>query len=111
MAEIVWDVNNLERRLPDGDTPPSGQVTNAAWTATLAEEIDGKPFSSYVYGSVSLGDPDPGDYTPFDQITKEQAIQWVKAALGEEQVAFFEKRLRDSIDEQAKPTTENGIPW
>lgn len=33
------------------------------------------------YGTVTIADPSPSDFTPYDQITKEQAISWVSSAM------------------------------
>jgi len=63
------------------------------------------------YGSVGLGDPDPNNFTPYDQITKEQAVGWVKAALGDEQVAATEAALESQIQEKLNPTHSAGVPW
>ena len=70
---VIWNVVSMQRDLPDGDTPPEGLVTTVHWTATLGE--------AHNYGSVGLGTPDPDDYTPYDEITETQAVDWAKAAL------------------------------
>ena len=107
MATATWDIANMERRLPDGNTPPEGEVYTIHWTVSL--EQDGE--TAGAYGSIGLGDPDPGSYTPFDEITKNQAIGWVKAGLGDEQVATIEAALEEQIQQKLNPTSAAGVPW
>jgi len=107
MATATWSIANLERKLPDGDTPPDGQVYTAHWTVNLEDQGE----SAGAYGSVGFGDPDPGNYTPFDQLTQDQVIGWVKAALGDEQVVSIEAALEEQIQQKLNPTSSAGVPW
>lgn len=107
MATPTWAIANLERKLPDGDTPPEGQVYTAHWTVNLENQGE----SAGAYGSVGFGDPDPGNYTPFDQLTEDQVIGWVKSALGDEQVASIEAALAEQIQQKLNPTSSAGVPW
>ena len=103
----VWKVANMERKLPDGDVPPDGQIYTIHYIVTYYDQGE----SAGAYGSVGLGDPDPDNFTPYDQITKDQAIGWVKAALGDEQVASIEAALEEQIQQKLKPTSAVGVPW
>lgn len=107
MATATWSIANLERKLPDGDTPPDGQVYTAHWTVNLEDQGE----SAGAYGSVGFGEPDPGNYTPFDQLTQDQVIGWVKSALGDEQVVSIEAALEAQIQEKLNPTHSAGVPW
>lgn len=100
---VVWNVASLQRDLPDGDTPPEGLVTTVHWTARLSEASS--------YGSVGLGEPDPAAYTPYDEVTEEQAIQWAKDALGPETVTAIESGLAAQEQEILNPTNADGVPW
>lgn len=107
MATATWSIANLERKLPDGDTPPEGQVYTAHWTVNLEDQGE----TVGAYGSVGFGDPDPGNYTPFDQLTEDQVIGWVKSALGDEQVDSIETALAEQIQQKLNPTSAAGVPW
>ena len=87
--------------------PPDGQVYTAHWTVNLEEQGQ----SAGAYGSVGFGDPDPDNYTPFDQLLEDQVIDWVKTALGDEQVASIEASLETQIQEKLNPTHAAGLPW
>jgi hypothetical protein len=51
------------------------------------------------------------DFTPYDELTKEQVVGWVKDALGEEQVTSVEESLANQIQKKLNPTDASGIPW
>jgi len=59
----------------------------------------------------ATGDSNLVNFTPYDQITKEQAIGWVKTALGDEQVASIEAALEEQIQQKLNPTSAAGVPW
>ena len=105
--EIIWDVPGFDRTLPDGDDYPLGKVYAGGWTASYAK--DGQ--SAYSYGSVGFGEADPANYTPFSQITKEQALEWVQAILGEDQVKAIEESLKTQVEEKLNPSHANDAPW
>jgi hypothetical protein len=100
-ATTEWNIAQLERHLTDG------AVYTAHWTVSLEEEGE----SASAYGSVGFSDPDPTDFTPYDELTKEQVVGWVKDVLGEEQVTSVEESLANQIQEKLNPTDSPGIPW
>ena len=100
---VVWNVVQMQRNLPDGDTPPDGLVTTLHWTAQFLNANN--------YGSVGLGEPDPDNYTPYADITEAQAVQWAKDALGSEKVTAIESGLAQQEQRILNPTTADGVPW
>lgn len=107
MANTVWDIAQLERHLPDGNTCPDGAVYTVHWTASLEE--DGE--SASVYGSVGLGAPDPDNFVPFDQLTKDEVLNWLFEALGVDQVVGIQESLHNQIQAKINPTSATGVPW
>jgi hypothetical protein len=107
MANVIWDISNLERHLPDGDTCPNGAVYTVYWTASLEE--DGEIASGY--GSIGLGAPDPDNFTPFAELTKEEVVNWTLAALGVDRVVSIEEALYNQIQATLHPTSKTGVPW
>jgi hypothetical protein len=100
---ITWNIAQLERSLP------SGMVTTVHWTVSLVDE----EYSASSYGSIGLPAKEPEDptFVNFEDITKEQAIEWLKDAMGEEQVANIEAGLESQIEAQKNPTSASGLPW
>jgi hypothetical protein len=89
----------------DGDTDV---VFNVHWTLT-GEEAG---FNGSVYGSQTVAvDPD-APFTPYADLTEEQVIGWVQAAMGEEVVAGYEANVAQQINDQvAPPVVTPALPW
>ena len=106
---ITWKAVSLDRQLK-GDGDKDNVVTRVHWTATDSE-IDGKnTYSGRAYGSVGLAAP--GDsFIPYSDISEEQAINWAKSALGDDEVARWEKSVEDQIELQKNPVSGHGVPW
>ena len=95
---ITWKIVNMER---DAST---GFVSTVHWTCS---DVDGD-FSGSTYGSIGL----EGELvTPFEQLTEETVIGWVKAAMGEETVAAHEAAVAAQIAEAKAPKVATGMPW
>ena len=100
MSTITWKVANLDRTLADG------RVSTVHYTVDARS--DDEVYSAGAYGSIGL----EGDVTtPYADLTEETVVGWVKAALGEEQVASVVAALEARLTEQATPTVGSGKPW
>ena len=94
----TWNIAQLERRTSDGF------VTTAHWTCS---GVDGE-FSGNTYGSIGL---EGVVTTAYEDITEEQAIGWVKSAMGEETVAATEAAVATQTEAQKNPVAASGKPW
>lgn len=103
----VWEVTNLERTLPDGDVFPNGTVFAAAWMVSHHEG----GLSAFNTGTVKLAPAEATSFTPYGDITKEQAVEWVKATLGDKEVTALEKSVKNRVKAKLAPTKANGLPW
>ena len=57
-------------------------------------------------------EPDKPDYTPYEDLTLDKVVAWTQAALGEEQVASYEKSVAGQIEAQINPTIVTPpLPW
>ena len=101
MADTVftWAIANLERETADGFVFTCHYTVNAN---------DGT-YSAGAYGS--LGFERPENLIPFNELTEEIVIGWVKDQFGAEKVAEIEAALQSQIDEQRNPTKAAGVPW
>lgn len=72
------------------------------------DAVDGD-YSARVYGTVSITEP-TGTYIPYSEITKDIAVDWVKNALGQEQVDTYEISVVTAINNEANKV-ELGLPW
>lgn len=98
-----WTISQLERTLPDG------VVMTAHWR--VSQEQDG--VYATAYGSMALPAKDPSDptFVPYDNLTESQVVEWVKEAMGPEQVAAYETSLSSQIAAQLNPVSASGVPW
>ena len=105
---VTWKAVQLKRLLKDGDK--ENVVTTVHWTATDSEVYGENSYSGGCYGTVRLAAP--GDsFTPYADITEEQAVGWAKSALGDDEVAAYEKIVENQIELQKNPTNAEGVPW
>ena len=92
----TYTINQLDR------LTSTGYVTTVHYNIT---KVDGD-FSASTYGTIGFEAGEPA--TPFESLTKEQVIAWVKDKLGEEAV---EASLAAQIEAQRNPVKASGLPW
>lgn len=84
-------------------------VFNIHWRCT-ADDGNGHKASIYNTQSVTQGPSDP--FTPFEQITPEQAQAWVEAGMGSDAVVALKTTLDQMIADQISPKTiTKPAPW
>ena len=96
---FAWNVANLEREVNDG------YVYTVHYTVTAQDDT----YSAGVYGSVGL--ERHNDLIPYNSLTEETVVGWVKKHFGSEKVQEIEDALQAQLDEQRTPTKISGIPW
>jgi len=104
----TWTVSTMERTLTDGDL--SDVVTTLHWQLIDSETVDEIVHSGRCYGTVGLSEPDADSFTDYDSITHEQAVEWVKSALGEDAVAQYETSVESQIALSKEPVSASGVP-
>jgi len=100
-TNFEWKIANLERHTADG----------AVFTVHYTVNADDGTYSAGAYGSLGLEAPDPDSMIPFDNLTEEIVVGWVKDNFGEEKVAEIEQALQAQLDEKHAPTKAAGVPW
>lgn len=108
LIDYTWRINNLSARTVDGMVDV---IALATFTLT---GVSGVYSASRTY-SVELPKPDSSKFKPLGNLTEEQVIEWVKAALnapGKIGVASVEKEVREAIDAQKeRPPALIPLPW
>ena len=102
---VTWDVVCLDATKTVGSL--SDVVTVVHWTAS---DADGDHTGSS-YGSIGLADADSESFTAYASITKDNAVEWAKAALGADEVTSIETSIAAQITESKTPTSSTGVPW
>ena len=83
-------------------------VFNVHWTLTGVDGV----YRGRAYGTQAIPLDGGAPFTPFADLTEEQVIGWVQAAMGEEQVAAYEADVATQIEVQINPPVTNPpLPW
>jgi hypothetical protein len=64
----------------------------------------------YTFGEVALLPPDAAAFVAFDSVTHEQAVAWVKQALGAA-VGEYEAKVQAQVANQPEPVSFVRLPW
>lgn len=98
MISYNWQIVNMDRKTTDGF------VVTVHYNVTAT---DGD-YSANTYGTVGYTEEDGKSYIPYDQLTKDQVVAWVKDTLGADTV---ESSLASQINALKNPVQESGLPW
>ena len=105
MITYTWEFPTLRVKLDDAQL--QNVVYMVDWTYTGRDAANNRV---YVYGQVPVSSPDPTNFTPFEQLTKEQVQGWVEAVLGAQQIAAMQASIAAQIDEAANPVDAAKLP-
>lgn len=99
-TNFTWKINQLERETKDG------YVYMVHYRADAEDGV----YSQGAYGSIGLERPE-NELIPFDSLTEELVIGWLKEKLTQEKVSELEENLQSLLDEKRAPTKAAGVPW
>ena len=103
---VTYTIGTLERNTSDDG------VIVAHWRATDSEVVGDDTHTGSSYGTCGFTPDSSADgYTAYADITEAQAIEWVKASMGEEAVEALESSIAAQIEESKAPAVAVGTPW
>ena len=101
---MKWSINSM--MVTNDIAPEMVVMTNF----TLSDTQDG--LSGHVSYSLNLLPADPNNYTPYSQVTEDQAIGWTQDAAGVDRIASWEAEVQAQIDAQKVVTPQPApLPW
>ena len=101
----TWKVTGLMVQ-DEGDLEKVAVMSNFSINGTDGE------YTGQVSYAVNLLQPDAENFTQYDDITEEQALQWTQSALGEDRVSAMEQEVADQIAKAAIPVPQPApLPW
>ena len=106
---VTWDVHSLDVTKTVGSL--SDVVTTIHWYAFEDVSEGGQTYTGSSYGSTPIADPDSSSFITYADITKDNAIAWVKSALGSDEVTKVETEIAAQITAWKTPPTYSGVPW
>lgn len=98
-----WKVSHIE-------VQDTGGLTGVIVKATFEVSDSDQGRNGFANGEVALLPPNAAAFTAFDAVQHDQAVAWVKEALGDA-VAAYEARVKKQIDDQPVPKPEVKLPW
>lgn len=102
----TWSIYSLDCN-PDHEGHQNVVVT-AHWRLN---GVDGE-HEALVYGSIGFEFDAEASFVPFADLTEETVIGWVKAAMGDEQVAAHEAAVAAQIEALVNPPVVTpDLPW
>jgi hypothetical protein len=87
--------------------PSEGGLNDVIKTIHWRYDAQDGEFSAGAYGTVSLAEPDPEAFVPFDGLTEAKVIEWVSESVD---VPALEASLAAEIDAKKHPKTYTVTP-
>ena len=104
-----WKVATLDRNISKGSVFVVHYTVSASRTNTTEDEGN---YTAGSYGSVGVSaDPSSSSFIPYENLTEENCIDWVKESLGSESVDSIETAITSDLNNQINPTDAAGVPW
>lgn len=105
----IWKVASLDREISNGTVFTVHYNVSASRTNPAEGESD---YTAGSYGSVGVtADPTSKSFIPYEDLTEDNCIDWVKADLGSESVDSIEASISSDLDNQINPVDAAGVPW
>ena len=99
-----WKVSHIEVQDVGGLT---GVIVKALFEVSAHDQ--GR--NAFLSGEVNLLPPNAATFTELEFVQLEQAVSWVKEALGDEAVTNYEALIKKIIEDQPIPKPEVALPW
>ena len=107
MINYNWVISQMECKAKEGDLTDVVYVIH--WRRTATETVENQTYSAEVYSTVSMPNPDPASFTPYEQLTKEQVEGWLNSSLD---VVSIDANLATQIENQKNPPIVTPpLPW
>lgn len=100
---VTWKVTRVETSSVGGLSDVIVRCTFDVLTSDGAKH-------GYTFGEVDLLPPDAAAFVAFNSVTHEQAVQWVKQALGAA-AGEYETKVKTQVNNQSSPPLFSQLPW
>jgi len=106
-AEYKWTFNGIKVR-----TLTENSLKDAVISYEWRRGLQDGTFYVDTYGSLSLQNPDPKNFTKYEDLTKEDFARWTVDTLTEETVDRYDASLANQMKDLKSPTEViKGAPW
>ena len=102
-----WVISQMQEK------PQEGSLTDVVvivhWRRNAITVVDGKEYVADTYGSYSCPLPSGENFTPYDELTKDQVCGWLDAGLD---IEAINRNLIAQLDQQINPPIiVLPLPW
>lgn len=102
-----WHFNQLDTAVQEGEN--QNVIKKIHYTYKAEHSDDPMKYVAVINGSVNLGEPG-SNFIPYNDVTKENAISWVMAALQLENLDEWNSNLDAQINAKMNPTILYNYP-
>lgn len=102
---INWIISAMDCTVQENGF--SNIVTNVHWRFRGEQVEDSVTYTAEEYGCTFIGQYDPLNFTPFEELTEETVVGWLEANLD---VAAMTTRLQENINLQINPVVKTLPP-
>ena len=100
-----WIISSVDVHTSQNDL--TNVIYHVHWRMQKDYTLNGETQVADIYGSKEIADPDPANFTPFDDVTNAMVIGWLEDAFTAEEITDFHTALDNQINEAQNPTTLN----
>jgi len=99
---IDWIILGLECKTNENGL--SNVVYKIHWKCIASQTLNEITYSSEICRPITISSPDPGNFTIYESLTKEQIVSWITGALGTQGTQEVYNYLQNNLNEQINPT-------
>lgn len=97
-----WIILKLVCKSSEGNL--SNVVSEVYWKYEKSSTINGTTFKAKQSGYCTLESPDPATFTFYEELTKEQVVNWIELSLGQEFIDKMDNQLTENLSKQTNMT-------
>ena len=105
MIKYEWIISQMNCVISEGEL--TNVVNMVHWRRTATQGIEGEVgyYFADVYGALPITNPDPDDFIPYDQLTKDDVDGWLDE-MTEPTPTELDENLAANIELQINPVEE-----
>jgi hypothetical protein len=106
-TNFEWVISQLNCAVESEGLPDV--INTIHWRYQATQEHDGKIYFADTYGAASVGQPNPQNFIPYEDVTEEEVIGWLEEILP---VEAMQEGLESNIALQINPVEVTlPLPW
>jgi len=106
---IIWKVVKLESVSSENNL--SNVCKKVSWVASEEYSDSFPDYNAFVLGETLLNDAKSDSFTPFESITEDNCMNWVKTQIGTTEVSNIENNIANQVNKQKNGNTKLTMPW